>query len=122
MYQNRSVAAGMMIGLAGLLNLYFGGGLLGALAFGLGLLSVCALQLDLFTGKIRAKLDGKISLVDLGIVLLGNFAGILLMCYVSVFLPQGKVIQENAVSLMAARQSLPFGVVTARAVLCGVCV
>ena len=62
LYQNRSVAAGMMIGLAGLLNLYFGGGLLGALAFGLGLLSVCALQLDLFTGKIRAVLDEKISI------------------------------------------------------------
>ena len=42
MYNHRAIAAGIMIGLAGLLNLYLGG-LLGALAFGIGLLSVCAL-------------------------------------------------------------------------------
>ena len=53
MYQRRAIAAGLAIGLAGLLNLYLGSGLLGALAFGLGLLVVCALKLDLFTGKMR---------------------------------------------------------------------
>lgn len=86
MYQKRSIAAGMMIGLAGLLNLYLNG-ILGALAFGLGLLSVCALQLDLFTGKIRARINKQISLLQLGIVLLGNIFGIIFICGLTIFLP-----------------------------------
>lgn len=43
MYKHRSIAAGLLIGLAAMLNLKLEGGLLGALAFGLGLLTVCAL-------------------------------------------------------------------------------
>lgn len=61
MYQKKAIAAGLVIGLAGLLNCYLGGGLPGALAFGLGLLAVCALKLDLFTGKMRAWYEKKIN-------------------------------------------------------------
>jgi formate/nitrite transporter FocA (FNT family) len=85
MYHYRSVAAGMMIGLAGLLNLSLGG-IPGAIAFGLGLLAVCKLQLDLFTGKMGAFLDKKISIKELLIVFAGNFAGILLIAILGMFL------------------------------------
>ena len=111
-----------MIGLAGLLNLYLGGGLPGALAFGLGLLSVCALQLDLFTGKIRAKIDGKISLKQLGIVLMGNIVGILFICCYCLFLPARETIMQNAANIMAARSNLMVGTVCIRGILCGICV
>ena len=61
MYKGRALAAGMAIGLAGLLNCYFGGGYVGAIAFGFGLLVVLALKLDLFTGKMRAWIDREIN-------------------------------------------------------------
>ena len=85
MYNKRSIAAGAMIGLAGLLYLYIGGAL-GAFAFGLGLLSVCALKLDLFTGKMRAFWNREISIKELCIVFLGNIVGILLIAGCGTFL------------------------------------
>ncbi len=76
MYKGRALAAGMAIGLAGLLNCYLGGGYLGALAFGLGLLVVLALKLDLFTGKMRAWRDKEVNWKELIIIFLGNGIGI----------------------------------------------
>lgn len=100
MYQKRAISAGMMIGLAGLLNLYLGGGVPGALAFGLGLLTVCALQLDLFTGKMRSALEKKISIRELIIVFLGNFVGILIVGYLGTALGSNDTLIENAKSIM----------------------
>ena len=122
MYQKRAIPAGMMIGLAGLLNLYLGGGVPGALAFGLGLLTVCVLQLDLFTGKMRPALEKKISIKELIIVFLGNFVGILIIGYLGTALSSNDTLIENAKSIMQARSNLPFGMVFIRAILCGICV
>ena len=121
MYNKRSICAGVMIGLAGLLYLYLGGAL-GALAFGLGLLAVCALKLDLFTGKMRAFWNGEISLAQLGITLLGNIVGILFTVGVAVFLHSSEHLMCSAQAIMTMRSGLPFGVIFMRAVLCGICV
>lgn len=111
----------MMIGLAGLLNLYLGG-LLGALAFGIGLLSVCVLQLDLFTGKMRAFWNGEISVKELVIVFLGNFVGILIIGGLGIFLASSSTLMENAANIMNARMDLPFGIILIRGTICGICV
>lgn len=121
MYHYRSVAAGMMIGLAGLLNLSLGG-IPGAIAFGLGLLAVCKLQLDLFTGKMGAFLDKKISIKELLIIFAGNFAGILLIAILGMSLGAYPSLQENAKIIMGARYYLPFGIILIRGVICGICV
>ena len=121
MYRKHSIAAGMMIGLAGLLNLYLDG-VKGALAFGLGLLTVCVLQLDLFTGKMRAFLYGEISIYELCKVFAGNIVGILIVVLLGMSLSSYDRLVDAARSIMAARAELTFGIVFIRAILCGICV
>ena len=107
----------MLIGLACILNLKIGG-LVGALFFSLGLLGVCVLQLDLFTGKMRAFYKGQISFTTLGMVLVGNFIGILLMSLAATSLD----IIEQAQKLMQARAAVPFHRIILRGMVCGLCV
>lgn len=121
MYNKRSIAAGAMIGLAGLLYLYIGGAL-GALAFGLGLLSVCALRLDLFTGKMRAFWNGEISIKELCIVFLGNIVGILFIAGCGTFLNFANQFTDASQIIMSARLGLPFGTILIRGIICGICV
>jgi len=121
MYNKRSIAAGVMIGLAGLLYLYVGG-LIGAFAFGLGLLSVCALKLDLFTGKMRAFWNKEISLKDLCIVFLGNIIGVAIIAGYGMFLSSFEHLTRMSKDIMTARESLPFITIFIRGIVCGICV
>ena len=122
MYKGRALAAGMAIGLAGLLNCYFGGGYVGAIAFGFGLLVVLALKLDLFTGKMRAWIDGEINWKELIITFLGNGLGVLLMYGFGIALQSYPHIKETAVKIMSMRSELPFSIIFIRGVICGICV
>ncbi len=122
LYKARSIAAGMAIGLAGLLNCYLGGGLQGAIAFGLGLLVVLALKLDLFTGKMRAWYNKEVNWKEMIIIFLGNGMGIFFMYCFGTALPGYLHIKETATAIMAARSELTVGFVFIRAMLCGVCV
>ena len=122
MYKGRALAAGMAIGLAGLLNCYFGGGYVGAIAFGFGLLIVLALKLDLFTGKMRAWIDGEINWKELIITFLGNGLGVLLMYGFGIALHSYPHIKETAVKIMLMRSELPFSIIFIRGVVCGICV
>lgn len=122
MYKHRSIAAGLMIGLAAMLNLKLEGGLLGALAFGLGLLTVCALQLDLFTGKMRALLKGDIKIREMILVLIGNAIGIMLAVILCASLPASINFFEGATSVMNARAGSLWFLIILRGMLCGVCV
>lgn len=112
----------MVIGLAGLLNLLLGGGISGAIAFGLGLLAVCALKLDLFTGKIRNFINREISLVSMVFVFIGNIVGIVLICALGLFLDKMPEMVNKAEEIMAARAIVPFYVIIFRGILCGICV
>lgn len=112
----------MAIGLAGLLNCYLGGGLQGAIAFGLGLLIVCALKLDLFTGKMRAWYEKEINWKELIIVFLGNGMGIFIMYCLGTALPGYLQIKATATAIMASRAGLGIGFVFIRAMVCGICV
>ena len=49
----KGICAGMLIGLAALVNLRYGG-LVGAIFFATGLVIICSLKLNLFTGKMGA--------------------------------------------------------------------
>ena len=122
MYKARALAGGMAIGLAGLLNCYLGGGYLGSIAFGLGLLVVLALKLDLFTGKMRAWYEKEINWKELIIVFLGNGMGIFIMYCLGTALPGYPHIKETASMIMGLRANLGIGFVFIRAMLCGICV
>lgn len=112
----------MAIGLAGLLNCYFGGGMQGAIAFGLGLLVVLALKLDLFTGKMRAWRDKEVNWKELIIIFLGNGMGVFFMYGFGTALPGYHQIKETATAIMAARSELGFGFIFIRAMICGICI
>ena len=122
MYNGRAIAAGMAIGLAGLLNLHLGGGLPGALAFGIGLLLVCVLRLDLLTGKMRAYHDGKIKFVELLLCLGGNIIGVYIMYGLGTALPSYPQIKAAATAIVMARADIGVGFVFIRGIICGICV
>lgn len=73
-----SIYAGILIGLAGWMNLIIGG-IPGAILFTLGLLLICYQDLELFTGKSGSApldfLSYKRSLKYLGKILMGNIIG-----------------------------------------------
>ena len=122
MYQSRAIAAGIAIGLAGLLNLSLGGGIPGAIAFGLGLLVVCGLQLDLFTGKIRALYEREVNWKQLIIIYLGNVMGIFFMYCFGTALPNYPMIKQTAIEIMASRAQYGFGFMLIRGIVCGICI
>lgn len=70
--------AGMLIGVGGYANLISQNKILGALLFSFGLVSILELKLPLYTGRIAYMGDGA-GLVDLGAMLIANFAGAALL-------------------------------------------
>ena len=69
----KSAAAALLIALGDYVLLKMGNPL-GPILFALGLLGVCYLELNLFTGKCGFLFESKLKLQDLGIILLGNLA------------------------------------------------
>ena len=71
---------------------------------------------------MRAFYNGKISIKELVIVFFGNSVGILIVSGLGIFLTSFSTLIENATNIMNARINLPFGIILARGVLCGICV
>ena len=75
-----------------------GGGVVGALLFCLGLLTICHFKLDLFTGKVGFMLiEDKIQWGKLLIILIGNLVGAVFM---------GTFLGYTDINLMAAAATL----------------
>jgi len=75
-----AILAGICIGLGGTVFLSLENGVIGALLFSIGLLTILAFGLNLFTGKVGYALDNKPSYIGtLAIIWLGNFIGTGLM-------------------------------------------
>lgn len=119
---NKSIGAGFAIGLAGLLNLYFGGGLFGAIAFGLGLLIVCALQLNLCTGKIRQVIFTELSIKNWLIIFCGNILGVAFITLLATYTINNSSMHDTAIQIMDNRLNLNWFIIIVRGVLCGLCV
>lgn len=71
MRYSNSIYAGMLIGLGAVANLAVGG-LAGAILFSFALLMICALQYELFTGKVGATMLGEYKITHLALAYLGN--------------------------------------------------
>lgn len=89
MYHYRAMAAGMALGIACLVNLAIGG-IVGALFFTVGLLGICVLELDLFTGKVRDLNERNITVLQWLNIFLGNILGIAFILLVGIALPKFK--------------------------------
>lgn len=86
--------AGIIIGLGAAVNLAVGGGILGAALFSFALLMICALELDLFTGKVGATLLGEYSIVKLLLSYILNALGIATVGIICCFSPIAHELQE----------------------------
>ena len=100
----RSVAAGAIIALVAVVNL-IAGGLAGAALFSAGLLLICVLGANLFTGKVSGLVTKDQSVKDLLVMLVFNFAGVALVCCSLWFCPKSAVLESAAKAVTAARVS-----------------
>ena len=73
---SKSVMAGFVIGIAAAINCAIGGGVVGAVAFSIGLIAVLTQELNLFTGKAGLVASSQIPVWHLPIIWFGNFIGI----------------------------------------------
>lgn len=82
-----SILAGIIIGLAGWCNLACLGGIIGAVIFSFGLITICYLGLDLYTGKAGSVpmdfFHWSDSMKTLGKILLGNIIGTAIVAFIA---------------------------------------
>jgi formate/nitrite transporter FocA (FNT family) len=117
----KSIAGGLAIGIACLVNLKLGE-LAGAIFFTIGLLTICINQLDLITGKGTAIIEKSLTAGELIEIFTGNLFGIVLVwaCILgTTLLPSMK---ESAMAIVANRVATPwYGNIT-KSILCGICI
>ena len=112
----KSIAAGALIGLGCAANLHCTSKAAGAALFAVGLILICLLDLDLFTGKIGyvRNIRPKTNLIK---IWLGNLAGIIA---VALLVRLGRPeIHTASVALVAKKFDLPLWRVSILACLCG---
>ena len=112
---NKSIGASLLISLGNYALLKLGNPI-GPVIFALGLLGVCYMGLNLFTGKCGFLIQDKIKIKDLIIILLVNLlAGYLIGLLFSITDPE---VFNNAVAKVKTWEvSLPFFI---KSVLCGI--
>lgn len=74
----KSIYAGLMIGIGGIIYLSLNNPIIGAFLFSFGLLTIIIQQFNLFTGKIGF-IKTKEQLFEIPVIILGNFIGTFIM-------------------------------------------
>ena len=121
MRYSNSIYAGMLIGLGAVANLAVGG-LAGAILFSFALLMICALQYELFTGKVGATMLGEYKITHLALAYLGNAQGILFILACALFSPIADSLIAGAQAIADIRLTNHWIANIAMGILCGVCV
>ena len=110
----KGAGAALLIGLGDYVLLKAGSPI-GPVLFSFGLLGVCVLGLNLFTGKCGFLIEDKIRILDLGLILVSNLVfGYLFGAMFG--LADGEVVSAAAVKVGGWELTLPFLI---KAVLCG---
>ena len=131
-----SVLAGLAIGLGGFLFIFFTyaingefGKILGSLFFAVGLFTVCACKLFLYTGKIGNVYEGKqdkLFYVSLPIGLVGNAIGAVGLGYLAGLIFDGTKLETRALNVALSRLVFDgidnYLMCIVKAILCGLCV
>jgi formate/nitrite transporter FocA (FNT family) len=102
----KSIMAGFLIALGGIINLSVGG-MLGAFLFAIGLMTILTFQLDLFTGKTGLLVEREIGFKGIAKVWIGNFFGTFFGAMTLIFMPSEKSAElvEKAANIVAIRNS-----------------
>ena len=104
-----SVLAGIFISIGAIVYLKVGG-VVGAILFSVGLMSVLAFQAKLFTGKAGLLIHREINPIELGKIWLGNWFGCCMVTLLIAFTPLGAVVSEAAAAIAAVRVANGFWV------------
>lgn len=113
----KAVGAGFMIGIGAVIYLSCENKIAGALLFTVGLFSICAFGMNLFTGKIGYIISNKNN-PNCGLIWLGNFVGAALsMTLIRIAKPD---IQQKALALMSAKTKLNLFSVMILSFFCGI--
>ena len=105
----KSIFAGLMIGIAGIIYLIVPLTWVAAILFSIGLIIICMMQYNLYTGKIGYIKSYKEIPIMLKYIL-GNFIGVLLVSFVS-------VVDSSA--LVEAKLQLPYWLLLLKSIGCG---
>lgn len=108
------ITAGFMIGIGGTVYLSCANRMLGAFLFAVGLLTICAFGLNLFTGKIGYVVVNK-TWIDCALIWLGNLCGCIL-CGIMVRLTRPEVAAAATALVEAKLLISPL-----KAVILGIC-
>jgi len=112
---NKSIAASILISLGNYALLKLGEPI-GPIIFAFGLLGVCYMSLNLFTGKCGFFIQDKIKISDLLIILLVNLLAGYLIGLLYSFLD--KTVMQNAINkVLSWEVSIPFFI---KSILCGI--
>ena len=90
-----SILAGIMISLGCIINLQVGG-IVGALLFSIGLITILMFNFDLFTGRAGLIPSGQITWKKLGLIWLGNLYGCAMVAAVMSLTPLGATLGAAA--------------------------
>ncbi len=117
-----AILAGFCIGLGGTVCLSVENGVIGALLFSIGLFTILAFALNLFTGKVGYALDNKPSyIITLAVIWLGNLIGTGLMALLVRFTRIYDTVALKAQSLVDAKLAdTPISILLL-AIGCGMC-
>ena len=122
-----SILAGLLIGLGGFVNLYcnlkFNQPIAGAIFFTMGLIFVCFLGCNLFTGKAGYVFENKLSYtLDVLIMILGNFIGASIIGLIFMYVNDlDKTLLSNFINNKIATNTstLSYGILFFKSVLAG---
>ena len=114
-----SILAGFMISIGAIVYIKIGG-LIGAIFFSIGLISIICFKLELFTGKAGLYSRGEISLEELIRIWCGNYLGTLLAACGIILTPQGIEIADAASKIVETRNGTSFISLVILGIFCGV--
>ena len=114
----KAILAGVMIGIGAVIFLSLENKVVGALLFSVGLLSICCLGFNLYTGKIGYVVENK-QWSTVGIIWLGNLVGTFITCTLVKFTRIFEKIYPSLENCMAAKLTDNYLSLFVLAIFCG---
>ena len=114
----KAILAGFIIGIGAVIYLSLENKIIGSLLFSVGLLSICCLELNLYTGKIGYVVENK-QFSTVGIIWLGNLIGTFLSCTLIKFTRIFDKIYPSLESCMTPRLTDNYLSLFVLAIFCG---
>ncbi len=112
----KSISAGFLIGLGGILFLSCDNKYIGAFMFSIGLMTILFFGLDLYTGKVCSyHQDFRL----LPVILLGNYIG---ACITAILAEFHVGLHEKAAALAAAKLEKDYVNIFVDGIICGICI